>query len=759
MADSTLDFILQQRKEAEERRSRLPFEQYRRNLLQQVAAKTPVTAQTIMPPRPRADGTYVCLREPVEFLRLFEDISNSQEACRKRFADLLARKDGRVVAQVIRREDIHTDMWFSSTAAGINLRPGYENNERTKPTVTAFGKPDDNVHALIVGATGSGKSVFLHNLLFSMMLEYAPWELNLYLIDFKKVSLSKYLSDCETPHVKAVAATSEVRYVVSLLDHLNRCMRARQTFFSLIGLEKLEQLRTRYEVILPRAVLLVDEFQQMFSDATQSETLRIQEILTSITKLGRATGYHLIFASQEMTGTLGASAFANFKVRFALRCTADVSSQFLGNAAASRIGARERGIVIENSVDGHEENNRTYKVPFIEEEGDVFGSFLREQTDLAAQAGYETVHKYYQEDFMKRFEVLEELLADSRVRVQKEKLLASVPGLTDILTLGDAVVFNYKRNDYETVFLESGVKRNIGVFTPKAGDAAYLCRLLAANFKASPHADRYHHAAVIMNDMITRNYDLAADLGISAEDIFRTEEDLSDRVMTLVRQRKEVMSLLQSYREGMDLGEFALASFRLTASYGLPEEERRQITERQGQNPSVIEEMSYFFAGRSPEEIPQAEAELQAAMAADSSEWVFILTLLYRMQCEGCSRTELFEPCVFWVLGTEMLERFSGKNERLLAEASHMGMLFIVAATALTETFSTVFGSCEYLFVSGNLEKVYHALNMPYTRKAEDSIVIDCMVRSAGVMRSFKKFLTEETEKGLPELDFDSLLA
>ena len=47
---------------------------------------------------------------------------------------------------------------------------------------------DDNVHGLIAGRTGSGKSVFINALILSLITEYSPWELNLYLADFKRLS-------------------------------------------------------------------------------------------------------------------------------------------------------------------------------------------------------------------------------------------------------------------------------------------------------------------------------------------------------------------------------------------------------------------------------------------------------------------------------------------------------------------------------------------------------------------------------------------
>ncbi|WP_187305679.1 FtsK/SpoIIIE domain-containing protein [Lachnospira eligens] len=243
--------------------------------------------------------------------------------CIALFQKLLDSKDQRVVGQIIDKDNSYDGLWFNSTREGINLRPGLEDEEWSNPSSVILG--DDAVHALVAGRTGSGKSVFLNSVIFSLLAEYSPWELNLFLVDLKKVEFSRYLSKYKVPHINAVAATSEIRYVLSLLNYISNCMIARQNFFALIGQQKISDVRNKYNIVIPRVLLIVDEFQQLFLEATGKEENAITDLLTSITKLGRATGFHLIFASQEMSGTMSQSVFANFKARFALACDADVS--------------------------------------------------------------------------------------------------------------------------------------------------------------------------------------------------------------------------------------------------------------------------------------------------------------------------------------------------------------------------------------------------------------------------------------------------
>ncbi len=539
-------------------------------------------------------------------------------------------------------------------------------------------------------------------------------------------------------------------------------MRARQTLFSYLGLEKLEQFRNEYQVILPRCVLLVDEFQQMFLEATSREANHISEILTSITKLGRATGYHLIFASQEMTSTLGSSTFANFKVRFALRCNSDVSSSFLGNPAASRIGNRERGIVIENSVDGSEENNRTYKVPFIDEDGgesDYFSSFLHEQYSIATQCGYTSVHKYYQEDFIKPFEDLKMLLSDDRVYKRKKEILNNEPNCIDILTLGDSVVFNFKKYDYETVYLESGSKKNIGIFSPTVRDLTYICRMLAANFKNSTKASFYKHIAIIKNDLFERNYDIVADLNIPSHYYLRTDSAFDNKVLEMIRKRKSGLSLVQNYDQYDSLEKFVKATIIHRANLILPKERQKNLETPDENGQNWYDKISYYFHNTQPSDILEIIKKIQTENNKLSDAWFTELKLLYDVKCLGKQYSELYSPFICWILGTELLDSLPRDAERLFADAASYNVLFIFAGSADSRYFTDIYNSCDYLFIAGNQQRIYDRWDIPYTQKAEDSIVIDFKIRSANSQRSFKKFHLKTEDRELPRLDFDDLFS
>jgi len=471
----------------------------------------------------------------------------------------------------------------------------------------------------------------------------------------------------------------------------------------------------------------------------------ITDLLIALTKLGRATGYHLLFASQEMTGTIGGNALANFKARFALGCTPEVSSAVLGNSAAASI--TRKGIVLANTEGKGAEHNQTFKVPFIDD--GFFYEYLASMTEAANTSGFQSVHKLYQEDFVRDIEELERLL-DIIKETRRAKVEES-SGIVDVLTLGESVVFNYRVHDYETVFLERGVRKNIGVFSPNVDDVAYVCKLLATNFKKAPNAERLRHVALLRNDLLLKKYDLSSDLGIRPEDMAATNDKL-DELIEVFKKRQAEAALINSYAPGSSLEDFAYEALCFRTPFI-----RREPDVDLAAFEAAWREVSQYFRDKRPEDISDVIERIMEDYECDRS-YFRILELLGQKVREQKTTAELFDPVVIWVIGAEAVGRFPKGFDALMTDAANYNMLVVLTSSDDFSDFRQLYQACEYLFISGNADKMYTRFGMPYTRKPEGSLAIDFGIRSSAVQRAFKKFRYELDEVVVPEIDFDQLL-
>lgn len=189
-------------------------------------------------------------------------------------------------------------------------------------------------HLLIAGTTGSGKSVCVNSILSCLLLNNTPAELRLILVDPKRVELTGYNG---IPHLLAPVITDTDK-VVSALQWIQREMDARYHRFSQLGYRNIQDHNNNQADKLPYIVVVVDELADLMMLAPD-ETERS---LTRLAQLARATGIHLILATQRpsidvVTGLIK----ANFPARIAFAVASNTDSRvILDQPGAERLLGR-----------------------------------------------------------------------------------------------------------------------------------------------------------------------------------------------------------------------------------------------------------------------------------------------------------------------------------------------------------------------------------------------------------------------------------
>jgi DNA segregation ATPase FtsK/SpoIIIE, S-DNA-T family len=178
-------------------------------------------------------------------------------------------------------------------------------------------------HLLISGATGSGKSVCVNALIDSFLMNATPAEVKLILIDPKRVELAQYRG---IPHLLTEVIV-EPDKAVNALKWTVGTMESRYHEFASRGVRNIagynEALRPG-QPRMPYIVIVIDEL----ADLMMVSAFEVEATITRIAQLARATGIHLVVATQRpsvqvITGLIK----ANIPSRIAFAMTSGIDSR------------------------------------------------------------------------------------------------------------------------------------------------------------------------------------------------------------------------------------------------------------------------------------------------------------------------------------------------------------------------------------------------------------------------------------------------
>jgi DNA segregation ATPase FtsK/SpoIIIE, S-DNA-T family len=192
-------------------------------------------------------------------------------------------------------------------------------------------------HLLVAGSTGSGKTVCINCIIASILFNAFPTEVQLVMIDPKRVELSMYEG---IPHLIDIKATPDKRIITDpkiatlVLHHMTEIMDSRYDEFQKIRARDIFEYNKKAPQPLPFLVIIVDEL----ADLMMVSSAAVEKHICRLAQMGRAAGIHLILATQRpsvdvITGLI--------KVNIPSRAAFAVTSQIDSRTILDRAGAEK----------------------------------------------------------------------------------------------------------------------------------------------------------------------------------------------------------------------------------------------------------------------------------------------------------------------------------------------------------------------------------------------------------------------------------
>lgn len=229
--------------------------------------------------------------------------------------------------------------WFDTKNAFNAL----ESLPKTKPFVIAMGAGENRQvvtqdvrelpHLIVAGATGGGKSVFLNQMLCTLLSRNKPSMLKILLVDLKGgLEFGPYEG---IPHLqKPVVYDREL--VPEVLSYMQGEKRRRFELFREAGVKDIRGYNGSHKRKIPYVFLVFDEIANLMLDRQMKG--KVENMLTDLAAQGRALGLHLILCSQiPKSNVINTLIKGNIPNRIAFSTDEQGSMAILDNAMAKRL--------------------------------------------------------------------------------------------------------------------------------------------------------------------------------------------------------------------------------------------------------------------------------------------------------------------------------------------------------------------------------------------------------------------------------------
>ncbi len=250
--------------------------------------------------------------------------------------------------------------WKSNAAHGVSIPIGKAGREDV-----LFNLGNDAVvhHALIGGATGTGKTVLLHNIILNAAELYSPEDLQMILMDFKEGT--EFACYEGLPHMRVLSVASELHFGHNVFEWLVAERMRRAGLFKKVGAANLGDYISKSGLKMPRILVIMDEFQRILGDPNIGSQVSL--LLDDIVRTGRSFGINLVLSTQSLANVqLESSTLTSVGLRVCMRLSEQEATRFLNYDNTLPTSFNRAGQAVYNDSEGRKEGNKEFQVAFVE---------------------------------------------------------------------------------------------------------------------------------------------------------------------------------------------------------------------------------------------------------------------------------------------------------------------------------------------------------------------------------------------------------
>jgi DNA segregation ATPase FtsK/SpoIIIE, S-DNA-T family len=204
-------------------------------------------------------------------------------------------------------------------------------------------------HLLVAGATGAGKSVWINSMLLSLITNYSPYDLQLIMVDMKRVELKLYEG---IPHLMCSVITEADKAINSLkwtVLEMDRRYSLLERFGKRNIVDYNDYVKTYKSTdeekpeSMPYLVFIIDEL----GDLMMIAKTEVEPIIVRLTQMSRAVGIHLVLGTQRPdTNVVTGLIKANIPTRIAFTVASQIDSRvILDSSGAEKLLGLGDGLI------------------------------------------------------------------------------------------------------------------------------------------------------------------------------------------------------------------------------------------------------------------------------------------------------------------------------------------------------------------------------------------------------------------------------